>query len=421
MIDQIKKILCELGISVYLITEQNEESEELYFIKKRLDVKRSKSVYKCTLTVYNDHEKNGTLMRGSANVLLFDGMSALEMKKKISDGYFAAGCVDNPYYDLAAPEADNATNDVPDASLSFIAEGYASAIFKNETDALTFINSAEIFAKKTKTRIVNSRGIDVCFTPYRTDGEVVVASKDGEDVEMFDYFSLVGEKYDELAERVEKDLREVKNRAKAKRELPSGKYDLIVEGVSVREMLGYYLWKANAANVYAKYSDAKPGDSFQSDAAITKLNVTAKATAPYSSEGIKMVDMPLVSDGKLASYFGGARFSHYLGIKPTGEYVKLEMAAGNTALEEMKTAGSLHVVYFSDFQFDPLDGYFGGEIRLGYLCDENGVKVITGGSVSGNIKDVCDTFEFSSETYEDFDYAGPLALKMKNVTVSGTN
>ena len=51
MTEKIKNMLVDLSIESYLITEISEESEELYFIKKRLDVKRSKNVKKTTLTV----------------------------------------------------------------------------------------------------------------------------------------------------------------------------------------------------------------------------------------------------------------------------------------------------------------------------------------------------------------------------------
>ena len=420
MTEKIKNMLVDLSIESYLITEISEESEELYFIKKRLDVKRSKNVKKTTLTVYHDHDRDGKMMRGSADVLLFSDMTDEEMKKKIGDGYYAAGFVNNPFYELVSPSGDEAQCEKESLDLGDVASAYARAIYENDTMTDAFVNSAEIFSKKISTRIVNSRGIDVSFVKYRTDGELVVQSKDGDDVEMFDYFSYEGEQCAALSERVKKDLCEVKNRAKAQRILPSGRYDLIIEGVCVRDMLGYYMWKASTGNVYAKYSNAKIGDAFQTKAAKEPLNIVAKATAPYSPEGVRMRDVVIVEDGVLKSYVGPVRFSSYLGVEPTGVYEKLEAKCGEQSLEKLKSKPHLHVVYFSDFQFDPLDGYFGGEIRLGYLYDGEKTSIITGGSVSGNISEVYDSLEFSSERYENYDYTGPLAVKIANVSVSGS-
>ena len=420
MTEKIKRLLeCE-KIEHYLIKEQIEESEELYFIKKRLDQKRSKRTHKCTLTLYRDHISDGIRMRGSAQVLIFPDMTEDEMLCKLREGYYAASFVNDAHYDLAAPTDDGGVEKSDEISLSDTAAEYARALFLHDGESSAFINSAEIFCTKKSVRITNSCGVDVGYTQYRTDGEIVVACKDGEDVEMFDYFSYEGMQSECLAQRVKKSLTEVKARSQAQRALRSGVYDIIIEGVCVREVLGYYLWKASAENIYTKYSECKIGDMMQGEGAKFPLNITASATVPYSDEGIKMKDMPLVSDGRLSMICGGVKFCSYLGIAPSGEYEKLTAELGRVSLAELKSTPHLHIVSFSDFQFDPLDGYFGGEIRLAYLYDGESTSIVTGGSVSGNIGEVRDSFEMSREGYSGYDYSGPLALKIKGVSVSGS-
>ena len=44
MIDVILNILAEQGISVFLINECTETSEELFFIRRSLDMKRAKDI-----------------------------------------------------------------------------------------------------------------------------------------------------------------------------------------------------------------------------------------------------------------------------------------------------------------------------------------------------------------------------------------
>ena len=131
-----------------------------------------------------------------------------------------------------------------------------------------------------------------------------------------------------------------------------------------------------------------------------------------------MRELPLVRDGKHTALVGGMRFCSYLGAEPTGEYDKLTADSGNTTLAQMRSGRCLHLVSFSDFQFDPLDGYFGGEVRLGYLVDGESVTPVSGFSVSGSYRGLSDSFEFSAERYTDRTYDGPRYMKIKGVSAN---
>ena len=78
-------------------------------------------------------------------------------------------------------------------------------------------------------------------------------------------------------------------------------------------------------------------------------------------------------------------------------------------------------VAFSDFQTDDFTGNFGGEIRLGYLCDGKKVVPVTGGSVNGKLADAQNCLVFSTDRYRTAEYEGPYALLVKNVSVAGTD
>jgi len=54
--DKILNALRKNGISVYLINEDVIESTELFFIKRKLDMRRKKNVHHYSVTVYNDFE-----------------------------------------------------------------------------------------------------------------------------------------------------------------------------------------------------------------------------------------------------------------------------------------------------------------------------------------------------------------------------
>ena len=67
---------------------------------------------------------------------------------------------------------------------------------------------------------------------------------------------------------------------------------------------------------------------------------------------------------------------------------------------------------FSDFQMDPLTGDFGGEFRLAEISDENGKRIVTGGTVTGNILKNADKIRYSGEYFKEGLYVGPSAVKI---------
>ena len=71
------------------------------------------------------------------------------------------------------------------------------------------------------------------------------------------------------------------------------------------------------------------------------------------------------------------------------------------------------------FQMDPLTGDFGGEIRLGWYFDGEVTKPITGGSISGNIKEVESEMYLSSETQRSNNFSGPKTIELHNISLAG--
>lgn len=420
MTDRIKRLLADAGIENYLINESHAESVELYFVRRALEQKRGKCIDKSTVTVYRDAVRDGERLRGAGEALIFLDMTDSEIKDKLTCAYASAEYAYAPAYPLCEPSKAHKKEDGSDSlpALDIMARRYSEAIFAEKQDEC-YVNCAELFLTKTSVRISNSLGLDVSYTECRCDGELVVSSAAGEDSELFDYFSYTGEQYDSLARRVRELLLAVLDRSYATRSLPSGEYSLIIEGDACRELFGYYLWKSDAQNIHTGYSQARIGDALVPSDSVA-ASITCAVTHPCSREGIPMKDTPLLEDGKLLSYTGGMRFCSYIGAEPTGEYERLCVRAGERSIEDMKKGPYLHVVSFSDFQFDSFDGYFGGEIRLAYLSDGAKVRAVTGGSVSSNISKLQDSATASAETCESYNYSGPRFLMIRGVTVSGS-
>lgn len=424
MVERIKTVLAKVGVPVYQINETRKESVELFFIKKSLDMRRKKAVKTATVTVFREFGEGEEHYLGSSSVILQDSLTDAEMEKQVASAWYAASFVKNRYYELPAggkKELEQVPGGLAGRDLAECAQIYADAMFAVDTQTDVFLNSAEIFLCRTEQRIVNSNGIDVSFRNEHAQGEFVAQCIGAQDVETYEDFEYRDLNTEALQKKVKATLEQTRARAAAVQAPPAGSYRVILSGSYVETLLQYYLDRADTAYVYQKYSNYEVGCKVQGEkVAGDTINLTLKATTPYSGEGIVMKDRELVRDGELQLLHGGARFAYYLGVEPTGYYAGLEAAAGRVSVEEMKKQPYLHIVNFSDFQMDSFSGYFGGEIRLAYWFDGEKVIPVTGGSINGSILDAQKNLTFSKELQTEKDFAGPFAVCMEGISVAGS-
>lgn len=422
MRDMILQALRELDIPVYDITLEEERSQELFFIKKTLDMRRIKDAVRCSVTVYRDFEADGRKYRGRSVTQIFEGMGLEEIKERLKGAAFAARFVKNPFYELYEGKRE-APVDMPstlaDRPLEDNAMDMAKALFAADTDEDAWINSAEIFAIEKKVTFLNSSGSDVSYRRYLVKGEFVTQCKTPQDVEQFFQFEYADLNTDALTEKARKAIAAVRDRAAAEKSPKAGTYDVVLSGDEVRSLMEYYLDRANAGLVYAQYSDWAAGKPVQGkDIQGEKLNLTLLPKAPYSLEGIPMAAQPLMENGQLKTLYGALRFCQYLGLEPTGNYERVGLENGTVPLKDLQK-GCLCPVSFSGFEMDSFTGHFGGEIRLAYLYTEEGVEILTGGSINGSLSEKQGNLTFSTERYDTMDYTGPFAVKIEGVEVAG--
>lgn len=426
----MEKILSALknsGAELYQITEKKEESAELFFIRRSLDMQRRKEVHQASVTVYREFYEGEKHLCGSAAVQVQDSFTEEQMAQMFRDALYAAGFVKNPYYELyhgcGEPSAEvlEKAKRLSDKSLSDAAGCFADALFAEDTQSDVFLNSAEIFAVKTTCRIMNSNGVDVSYCKGRVWGEFVAQCTAGQDVETYEDFSYEDMDTEALRKKVRDTLEMTRARAQAVTAPPAGEYRVILSGSYVKEILSYYVQRSGMHMVYPKYSTYQPGCDVQGESADKdRINLTLKATVPYSSEGIPMRDRELVRDGKLQILHGGSRFAYYLKQEPTGDYHSFYAPAGHVPMDEMRNEPYLEVVNFSDFQMDSFSGHFGGEIRLAFLYDGQKRIPVTGGSINGSILEAQKSLVFSKETQVDKDFEGPAAVCLARVNVAGS-
>ena len=425
MIERIKSALERCSISRWRINERVEETAELFFVKQQLDTRRTKDVHKYEVTVFRDVEagEGDKPGRGSTSVQLVSSMDETQLEDELRKAYYAAQFAANPYFEMPdpvkAPMVEK-TGELAEAPLAQSAGKMARALFAADTLADALVNSAEVFVVRSTDRIVSSEGTDVAYTDAKVKGEFVVQCREPEDVEMFHEFEYDGLDEQALAAKVAEALTFVRDRARAQKTLKSGKYNLVLSGDQVAEVLSYYKERSAASMVYAKYSTWQQGEDVQGETDGERLNLKLAAAEPYSAEGIPMADLSLLEGGKLLTWHGPNRFCRYLGVKPTGYYEKVACGNGTLPFEELKKAPCLWAVAFSDFQMDHMSGHFGGEIRLAYLIEADGtVTPVTGGSVNGSILEAQRSLVFSQERYLTAAYDGPYAVRLKGVSVAG--
>lgn len=418
MTERIIAALKRAGIENYTIKTNRVQSCEMFFIRRRRDMTRAKDVTKYDVTVYRDFEADGKAMRGAASAGVFDGMTDSELDKALTDAYYAAQFVKNPFYELAGPYVGE---DVcPEIDLAKAAQTMADALFRADGAADAFINSAEIFAERTTVRVVNSRGTDVRYLRHSFQGEFVAQCAFPQDVELYRKFEYDTPDEEALRREAEQLIAAARDRSRADGAPKAGEYSMIISGPELATLLSAYAEKADASMIYAGYSNYAIGCAAQGgEVSGEKLNLTLRARVPYSAEGVPMTDRELLKDGALQTIHGGTRFCRYLGVEPTGSYDSLALDAGTMGIEQMKKEGVIYPVAFSDFQMDAFTGHFGGEIRLAYVYDKDGMHIVTGGSVSGSLFEAQKDMTFSVETYNSAEYSGPFAALISRVSVAG--
>lgn len=425
MIEKILNALKKNNVSIYKLNDTVTESTEIFFVKKKLDTRRIASTESVAVTVYREFEKDGTKFLGNADFSVEPSMSEEAIDSKIRKAFLSAGYVTNKAYSLAKKEVSDIVevkSNIADYSAADALDKMVEALYRNDNDENTFINSAEIFLTKRTVRTLNSNGVDVGYIKYGVNGEFVCQCKTPEDVETYASFDYDDLECEQLAEKVKETLAMTRDRSVAVKNTVNGKCDIVLSNQYASDVLDYYRTRAYAMFNFIGYFENKIGEFAQgkeSEVIGDRITADYVATTPFNSEGIKMIDRPCMEKGFFKNYHGDVRFSEYLGVPANGTYGKLRIESGNMSFEDMKKHEGLYVVNFSDFQVDPIVGCFRGEIRLAYYNDGKKIVPVTGGSVNGSMPEVQKDFRFSKERQENTSISGPKAILLKGVSVAG--
>lgn len=433
MIERLQRLLSGIReLSGWRINQRQIEGRELFFIRRDVDMQRSKDVDHISLTVYRDFEEGGTSYRGSVVVQIHPTHSDEQLRASIEQSLNSARYVRNESYPLAEPgsrivrmpESGFAARPL-EQWLPLMAE----AVYAQEEGQEARINSSEFFLNRIHARIVNSSGLDVSYLSHSAYVELIVESSGSAgEVELYRELSFSDFDADALGAEVSAQLRHCRDRASARPTPHLKRAAVVITGEPVADFFNYYLLRSAARSVYSGVSTAKVGESIQGERISGEsLNLTLEPllenspqSAPVDADGFALASTPVVRDSRLERYWGPLRFCHYLGVPATGSIGNVSVQPGSRADEELRREPHLEVVYFSDFVTEPLTGDFGGEIRLGYYQDADGNRTpVTGGSVSGNVLDVQQRMYFSRQIQNCAGFRGPQSILLPEVNVAG--
>jgi len=432
MIENIKQILeNNENVHGYVVRNVINESKELFFVKKNLDMNRAKKVEYFNVTVYHDFTEGEMKFKGDSTVKLAPNMSLDEMAQTIEQAALSASFVKNPFYELVEKtnkEVKKLSSNFSEKEMSDFLPELIDAMYKHDTHNEGGINSGEIFITKSTKRFVSSTGIDEEMISYAAQMEIVTDwDEEGKEaVEMFTVLDFSEFDKGHIEEQIKDAIENTIARANATPIPNISDVNVILDGENVKEFFSYYPSRANVGSIFSRISDAKIGDNLQGeDVAGDKVSITLKAEITGSTrnsyldpEGVVIDELTLVDEGELKSYYGPNRISQYLGEESKGNYSNKEVKGGSKTIDELKQEPYLHCVFFSDFQMNTMTGDFGGEIRLAKYFDGEKEIPVTGGSITGNIKDVQKDMLFSVETETMNAFKGPKIIRLKNVRIA---
>ena len=425
-IELLKRLLGEASLTAWEVTDLKKRGWEFYFIRHKLDQNRAKEVEDITLKVYRSIEDGKYL--GSASGKIPPTASEEEIRKMISDLSARAYLVKNPYYTLN-PGDGKAHQSLRMVSLEAISDSFIRVMRTLPETKTEDINSYEIFAHEMSRRYVNSEGVDQTVVYPSSMLEVVInARNEAKDHEIELYRMLTSGTCDEgrVTSEIGQALRYGKDKLVAGNTPALGQAPVIFSNDNSLPIYEYFMAQMDAAMKYQQISRAEIGQMLIADMEGDRMNMAAVRQLPNSShnfdvdlEGAEIWDRVLIRNGVAENFYGSRQFSQYLGLEKSSQVFNYVVLGGSRTAQELRQGSFLEVVEFSDFQVDPMTGDIAGEIRLGYWHDGDSVKIVSGGSVSGNMREAAKRMYLSKEVTLYDGAQVPAVIRFENLTVTG--
>ena len=422
-IEQLIETLKTLKPDGWEITDSETEGWEFYLIRGKLDQHRAKNVRHTNVKLYMRSEDGQFL--GSASGEITPTAEQDEALRFLRNLQLSASFVKNPVYTLVQPAALGNLPECP--ALDTMAKDFLETLRDVPQTETEDINSAEIFARRVTRRLVTSEGIDVTYTAPDSMVEVVVnARKPGQEIELYRLFNSGSCDRQELTRAITEAMAIGRDKLLAAPTPAIGKTDVVFSTDACVSIYEYFMYRLSAGMKFRGLSDCEIGQPVLPGSKGDRMTLTCVPSLPNSSrnapcdeEGSPIREKALIRDGIAESYCGGRQFSQYLGLTDSFTPGNLTVSGGTHSEEEIRSGTYLEVVEFSDFQVDTVGGDIAGEIRLGYWHDGDKVIPVSGGSVSGKMKDIAQNMQMSMARRQYNNWLVPALTRLYDVTVTG--
>lgn len=420
--ETIFTLLKESKANDFIIRQTNTISQEVFFIGQKLDMGRAKNVTHTMVNVYVDSEDKK--YRGNASIEIHPTSSKEEIKAQLDKALLAASFVKNPWYPVVENQTYVGENKEVDLTQELIKITKAMQAVKTKENEK--INSYEIFVNKKHTHILNSKGVDVSYSTFDCQIEVVInTNNQGHEIELIKDFRFANKNAKEITKDVETMFISGQARLQAVPTKQNEHANVLLTGDDVTRFFDYFASHTNASSKFMGISKAELNQKMTGDDA-DDLTIIAKPILEgstknnvYDADGNPVKEKVIFKNGVCQSYWGSVQHAYYIGLEDPTSINNFVISGGSKSLEEMKSQPYLEVTDFSSFIMDPVSGNFGGEIRLGYESDGNQVHPVVGGSISANYANVLKNIKFSKETRQLNNYIVPCAILLTNVSVAG--
>lgn len=425
MIEMLISLLKASGADAWEITDTLTDGREYYFIRHELDQFRVKKVEHVRVQVFRKSEDGRSI--GSAGAEIPPTADENAVNIMIGRLLHEAALLKNPAYSLhaptdAAPVKEEETPDIDRISSDFIRVMRSL----NENDG-AYVNSYEIFVSLVRRRVINSRGVDtVSVYPDSMLEAVVNAREKGHEIELYRMLLSGVCGRDEISHTLNGALASGRDRLRAVPTPALGKIALVLPAESGAPVWEYYIDRMNASMKYQGFSDWETGQAVIPEGPGRNVTIrglrhldNSPSNAPYDSEGAPVDDITVIDRGRAAAWWGKRQFCSYLGLERSFTPGNFGVYGGEETPESILSLPCLEVIDFSDFQADPVTGSIAGEIRLGYLRDANGITPVTGGSVSGNMKDLAKGLSFTAGKRRVDSLLLPAYTRLEGVSITG--
>ena len=407
-------------VSDYKIDIHRKESFELFFVKGKLETVRCTDTCDKEVTVYADHDG----YRGDSQFFIYPSTTVEEIRKLIRDAVQKALLINNQAFTLPGAETGHFA---VESDLSCRPAGELAAVIgRNVFDANRIdggsLNSVEVFVNKHTEQILNSRGLDKTQVRYDAMVEAIPTYNGSEQsVELYEQYNFGSLDEAALRREIGEKMEQVKARYEAKAPEEALSCPVVLNIQEVSELMQQIVWDLNYATVYSHSNLFKKGDAIQKEILGDPISITMAGQVPgcvrsrcFDSDGLSLGSVRLVENGKAVNYFGANRYGQYLEEVPTGSLPCLCLDPGSALMPEGQW---LEVISMSGLQVDFYSDYIGGEIRLAYLHSPEGIRPITGISISGSVSEALSKVRLSSDTATFDGYSGPTRAVLEGMKI----